>query len=398
MPAQACPLTPVKVLGRNGYTLRVRSYDMFTNQLIGEETYSINADPWEGIVAWDTPYNKTIMLAVLEVVDSSGNVVERWSCPFFYVPGAQELRLPSRDYDVVHMSKVAMISRVVHNVGMTFLDDMLIAVVRKPGYLALYDGTRKVFEATGKSAIVPLTFTIRRDIARAFANYIDDRDVADIVYKAPELLDVIGAVALVKQICESLKFTYFQVAPVYPSTTSDYITINVVFYTDLHSPLDWWGIVRIIAGVAAIVSGVIATIATIGLGAPVGLALILGGLSVLAGAVVIYDTAVSQNPMPVTRQAELIIQTALQQMQNYRNQLKQYLDQLVSQGKITTDEENKILSYVDSIIGIAQTAFQELNKLVESAYEEGKKSMYPWVVVAGVAGVLIGMILQQRAM
>lgn len=394
--ARACPGVWVKVTGRSGYTLRARSYDTVTNQLIGESTYSINMDPWEYVVYWATPESRSVILAVLEVVDSAGNVVEKWSVPFLYVPDAQRVSLPSSDYDVVYMSKIAAVTKFESKTGYAYLDDMLITLVRRPGYMALYDGTKKVLEATGKSAVIPLMFSVRRDIARAFANYIDNNSVADVVYKAPELADVVGAVALVKQICETVKFTNFSATPIYPSPTDQYIKVHVAFYADLYSPLDWWGVVRVIAGIGAIVAGAVLIIASFGAGAPLGVLSIIGGLSVVAGAIVIWDTAVSENPMPVREQATVIVETAITQMRNYRDQLKQYLDQLVSQGKITADEENTILGYVDSIIGIAEAAFRNLQKLIDAAYESGKRSMYPWIIVAWLVGMILGSLMVLR--
>jgi hypothetical protein len=390
---RVCPGTWVKVTGRSGYTLRVRSYDMVTNRLVGESTHSINSDPWEGVVHWATPESKTVILAVLEVVDSEGNAVEKWSVPFIFVPDAQIVQLPSSDYDVVYMSKIAAVTKFESGAGLVFLDDMLITLVRKPGYLVLYDGTRKVLEVTGKSAVIPLVFNIRRDIARALANYIDDYRVAEVVYKAPELLDVIGAVALVKQICETVKFTSFSATPLFPSPTSEYIRVHVAFYVDLHSPLDWWGIVRIIAGIGAIVAGAVLVIASLGTGAPLGVPSIIGGLSIVAGTIVIWDTAVSENPIPVREQAAVIVETAVTQVRRYRDQLEQYLDQLVQRGRITEDEKNTIMSYVNSIIGIAETALRDLQKLIDAAYESGKRSMYPWIVVAILVGIILGSML-----
>ena len=395
--ARACPGVWVKVTGRSNYTLRVRSYDMVTNRLIGEDTFSIDKDPWEYVVYWATPESRSVMLAVLEVVDSAGNVVEKWSVPFLYVPDAQMVSLPSSDYDVVYMSKIAAVTKFESKTGTVFLDDMLIVLVRRPGYMALYDGTRKVLEVTGKSAVIPLVFSIRRDIARALANYIDNSSVADVVYKAPELLDVIGAAALVKQICETVKFTNFSATPLFPSPTDEYIRVYVTFYADLHSPLDWWGIVRVIAGVGAIAAGAVLITASLGAGAPLGVPTIIGGLSMVAGAIVIWDTAVSENPMPVREQAAVIVETALAQMKNYRDQLEQYLNQLVSQGKITADEKDTIMRYVDSIIGIAEVALRDLQKLIDAAYESGKRSMYPWIVVAWLVGVVLGSLMARGA-
>jgi hypothetical protein len=397
IPIEVCPGTWVKVIGRRGHTLRIRSYDMITSQLIDEYTYSINADPWEYVVHWPTPLYKTVVLAVLEVVDTAGRIVERWAVPFIFVPGARRVTLPSRDHDVVYMSKIAVATNSVSRTDTAYLDDMMITLIRRKGYMALYDGTRRVLEVTGKSALIPLVFQIRRDLARALANYVDNLRVAEAVYKAPELLDIIGAVALVKQICETVKFTGFSAVPEFPSATDEYIKVHVTFYADLHSPLDWWNIVRIIAGVGAIAAGAVLITASLGAGAPLGVPVIIGGLSILAGTIVIWDTAVSENPLPVREQATVIVETAVSQMRSYREQLERYLDQLVARGRITVADKSAILEYVDSIMRTAEEAFRDLQRLVDSAYESGRRSMYPWVVASWLAGVIIGSLLERRA-
>jgi len=53
---------------------------------------------------------------------------------------------------------------------------------------------------------------------------------------------------------------------------------------------------------------------------------------------------------------------------------------------------------VENEVTDVENYVQTLNKMVTSAYEQGKSSMYPWIVVSFVGGVLGGMILERAAM
>jgi len=391
-----CPATYIKVLGRRGYTLRVASYDMFTGSLISESTHTIDSDPWEKLTGWATPLNvdRSIILAVLEVRDSSGNIVEKWAQPFIYIPRSVKASLDDT-YEIAYIPKNAMVVKYDKD-NAVWLDPMNITIAWKPGRIIIWDGTTKVMDYTGVSAVFELKFRISRDVAKAFANFVDDRNVASVIYKAPELADLVGAVAYVKQVVNSFRFTNIGTTIGFDSS---YIYVTARFYIELHSFFDWKNILMLLAGIGAVVAGALMVLATAGVGIPVAL---WAGASIFAlvsgTAAIVYTATVVEKPMDVARQADIIIDTATKEMDQYRNQLSSYLDQLISQGKISSSDKYTIMSYVDKIIGTASRAMQELRELIDKAYEQGKKDIYPWIVVSFVGGVLGGMILERAAM
>jgi len=396
MPVAACPGTYVKVFGRRGYTLRVASYDMFTGSLISESTHTIDSDPWEGLAIWGTPLNvdRSIILAVLEVRDSSGNIVEKWAQPFIYIPKAVKVSLDDT-YEIAYISKNAMVVKY-DKYNMVCLDPMNITIAWKPGRIIIWDGTTKVMDYTGVSAVFELKFRISRDVAKAFANFIDDYNVTSVIYKAPELADLVGAAAYIKQVINSFRFTNIGTTIGFDSS---YIYVIVRFYIELHSFFDWKNILVLLAGIGAVVAGTLMVLATAGVGIPAAL---WAGASIFAlvsgTAAIVYTATVVEKPTDIMRQADIIIETATKEMEQYRNQLSSYLDQLVSQGKITSSDKDTIMSYVDKIIGTASRAMRELRELIDKAYEQGKKDIYPWIVVSFVGGILGGMILERTTM
>jgi hypothetical protein len=396
MPVAACPTVRVKVLGRRGYTLRVASYNMLTGSLISESTYAIGSDPWEGLVGWGTPagVDRGIVLAVLEVRDGSGNIVERWAQPFIYIPNAVITRLDGT-YEVAYISKNAMAVKY-DKLDTVWLDPMNITIAWKPGRIIIWDGTTKVMDYTGVSAVFELKFRVPRDVAKAFANFVDDPSVASVVYKAPEVADLVGAVAYIKHVVNSFRFTNIGTTI---SFDSSYVYVTARFYLDLHSFFDWKNILMLLAGIGAVVAGTLIVLATAGVGIPAALWAGAGIFALVSGtAAIVYTASVTEEPQNVMRQADVIINTAINEMNQYKNQLSSYLDQLVSQGKITPDDKNTIMGYADKIINTASKAMQELKGLISSAYEQGKREMYPWIAVSFVGGVLGGMILERAAM
>jgi len=394
LPLSACPTTPVKIIGRNGYRLRVASYDMLTGSLISESTYSITSDPWKGLVGWGTPTtDRDIVLAVLEVRDNSGNVVERWAQPFIYIPRAVSTQLDDV-YEIMYVSKNAMVIKLDKS-NTVYLDPMNLVIAWKPRRIIIWDGTAKVMDYTGVAAVFELRFRIPRDVAKAFASFVDDRSVADVVYRAPDVAELVGAVAYIKQVINSFRFTNIGTTI---SFDQSYIYVTARFYVELYSSFDWRNIVMFLAGVAAVVLGVMVTLASLGVGIPVTVwagattfALISGSLAVA------YSTTVTEKPADVVWSANVVINTAVQEMYQYSDQLSSYLDQLIQQGKITQDDKNTIMSYVNNIIGTAVSAMQQLRELVNNAYKQGQHSMIPWIVVSLVGGVLGGMILERAA-
>ena len=397
MPIPACPVTKVRVIGQIGKTLRVASYDMLTNTLIGESTQSISLGDQEFLVTWATPTSRTLVLAVLEVI-SGTTIYERWAQPFIYIPNATKLTLPSSDYSVAYISKLGGVTKFIEKTSDAWLDPMNITVIRKTGYLAIYDGTTKVVEATGKSAIFELSVQVPGSIAKAFANYIDDNDVASIVYKEYGLADWVGALTYVKLLINNLRFTNVGTT-VYRTTGEDYV-VKCRFYADLYSSIDWNKVLVLIGGIVSVVAGVALAALSAGLSLPASITLIISGISIVTGTAIIMSTQITEEPSETVSKANELVTVAVKEITDYKNSLFQYIDSLVAQGRITQDEANKLKDYVSSITNTAINAIQELNKLVKQAYDDGYKKGVEdskmWIIVAGLGGLIGGLIIGHR--
>jgi polyhydroxyalkanoate synthesis regulator phasin len=391
IPAVACPVTRVRVLNQLGKTLRVASYDMLSNSLIGETTYSIDSSDKEFLVTWATPTSRTLMLAVLEVYDGT-TLVERWSQPFIYVPNASVLNLLSSDYSVAYVCKVGGVTKLIDRTNVAFLDAMNITVVRRSGYLAIYDGVSKIVEVTGKSAIFELSIQVPRDIAKAFANYIDYNPIASVVYKEYTLAEYLGALAYVKLLTNNLRFTNVGTT-VYELESGDFI-VKCRFYADLYSPIDWHRILAILSGIASIIAGFTVAIMSLGASLPASISMIISGIAILSGTALVLSNALAEAPSQTIAIAESVTAKATNEITSYKNSLYSYLDTLVNQGRLTTDEANTVKSYVDSIVNASINSINELNNLVKKAYDEGynkaRSEFMKWLVVSGIGGFVGG--------
>jgi len=397
MPIPACPATKVRVIGQIGKTLRIASYDMLTNTLIGESTQFISTGDQEFLVVWATPTSRTLVLAVLEVI-SGTTIYERWAQPFIYIPNATKLTLPSSEYSVAYISKLGGVTKFIEKTSEAWLDPMNITIIRKTGYLAIYDGTTKVVEATGKSAIFELSVQVPGSIAKAFANYIDDNDVASIVYKEYGLADWVGALTYVKLLINNLRFTNVGTT-VYRTTGGDYV-VKCRFYADLYSSIDWNKVLVLIGGIVSVVAGVALAALSAGLSLPASITLIISGISIVTGTAIIMSTQITEEPSETVSRADELVTVAVKEITDYKDSLFQYIDSLVAQGRITQDEANKLKDYVNSITNTAINTIQELNKLVKRAYDEGYKKGVEdskmWIIVTGLGGLIGGLIIGHR--
>jgi len=396
LPAPACPATRVRIINRLDKTLRVASYDMLTNVLVGETTYNIDSDDKTLLVYWATPESRSLMLAVLEVLDGT-TVIERWAQPFIYIPNASVLNLPSSDYDVVYISKVGGVTKFISNTSTAFLDPMCIVVIRKKGYLAIYDGSTKIVEVSGKSAFFELAFQVSRDVARAFANYVDNDNVISVVYKEYTLAEYLGALAYVKQLVNSLRFT--NVGTTVYDVEDGYFIVKCRFYADLYSQIDWHRILAVIAGIAGVVAGVLLALASGGVSLPASYSIIIASISMISGTALVMTTLLHESPSDVVKRAEELTLRAIEEINKYKSDLYSYLDTLVAQGRITADEANTVKSYVESITSTAEESIKELNELVKKAYKEGynkaKAEQLKWIVLSGVGGFIGGLVCRK---
>ncbi len=403
----SCPGSWVKISTSDTSATKVRmaTYDALNGKLIGESYNNITTGTQEILAVFSTPYPAydTILMAVIEVQDSSGNVLERWSRPFIFIPNASVSNIPPSQ--VVHISKIGGITAiedqtVFNQFSILALDPTVFTIVKRPGYLAMYDGTTKILEATGKSAIVKLQIKVTQQIAKYFANTIDNPDVSDIVYKVPDLAEWIGAWSYVKLITQNLGWNNLG-NTVYRDTNGDYI-VNIRFAVDLYSSFDWSRVLHLLTGILAIISGAVMIAFSVGLSTPVSTILIATGIMAIVGGTVaiVYDSFVEQTPSNILNQAKNITANATDEINNYYTQLKQYLDSLVSQGKITSDDENKILTYVNDIKTTALDTFAKLQDMIDNAYKQGykdaKDEMTTYLALAGLGGFVVGSITTSK--
>ena len=394
VPLEACPGTQVKFIGRNGYYYHVYSIDMSNGQVLDGGRTQITSDPYEALVFWPTAGQsgyRTIYAACIDVEDSAGNKVETWKAFFIYAPGVQSITIPTSD--VIYITKTGVI-KWFKDVTNAYIDQQnyMFTIVRRPGYIAIYEGATKKTEYSGKAAIFELQFRVSADVAKLMANMIDDPAVLDVVYKAPELAEWVGAVAYINRVASEMRITNVGTTVVRNADGS--YTVTARMQVDLYSQIDWQRLIHILAGVGSVVGGVLLLLASGGFSAPVSWALIAGGLTfIAAGIISLYDTSYNA-PTHVKEQASQIVQKAINEINAYVGSLDDYLKQLLAQGRITQDDYNKVMDYVNKIRDTAIGAMRELEKMVENAYKEGynkaKNEMATWLVLAGMGGFIVG--------
>ncbi|MGB9809221.1 MAG: hypothetical protein ACPLSA_04145, partial [Caldanaerobacter sp.] len=282
----SCPGSWVKIITSDTSATKVRiaTYDSLNGKLIGENYNNITTGTQEILAVFSTPYPAydTILMAVIEVQDSSGNVLERWSRPFIFIPYASISNIPPSQ--VVYISKIGGITAiedqaVFNQFSLLALDPTVFTIVKRPGYLAMYDGTTKILEVSGKSAIVKLQIKVTQQIAKYFANTIDNPDIGSIVYKVPDLAEWIGAWSYVKLMTQNLGWNNLG-NTVYRDTNGDYI-VNIRFAVDLYSSFDWSRVLHLLTGIMAIVGGVALLVLSAGLSTPLSTILIATGIVAL---------------------------------------------------------------------------------------------------------------------
>ncbi len=402
----SCPLVPIKVLGQQGNTLYVASYDILSKQLIGERTYTIDSDPWENLIVVPTPEisNDTIIHVYIAVKDSNGKPLEVINTTFYFAVNFESIPY-EKPTSAWYITKFGFAYKRVWKSTETFQlenifipsSELVYTVLHEEGRLRLYEGNKLLLDVRGDSAIFTLKFKISKSLAYALANYIDDDEVLEIIYKVPELAPLIGGIKAIERIYEDKRFTPLAVAV---SSDENYVYYDVTTHVDLHTPIDVWNVVRIIIGIGSIVAGAILLVASAGVSAPASTMLIASGISaVLAGAYTLYTTF-EESPTKVVEQAQSNVDEAKRQIDKTIADLEAYLNQLVQQGKITEDEKNKILEYVYKIRGIAFKTFDELIEAVKKAYKEGynkcKEEMWKWIAGSGVGGFIVGLIIGKR--
>ena len=395
---QACPATPIKITGQQGKTLRIYTIDLLTKQRVGTEaTYSITSDPFEQWVAWPTPSNDTLLLFVAEVVDSAGNVVESVTFNSAYLPSGSYVALDGVYDDIVVITKTGF----VYNLGPSNslpVHQFLISIARKPGKIVVYEAGVQKGVIEGAQAIIQLQFRISDTLAPLMANYIDDRNVIPIIYKEPSLAPKLGALSYIVTTLRSMRMSVIgaTIERIYGG-----YNINVTVAIDLYSPIEWRTIVNILLGFVASIAGAIPLAFAIMVAGPISIPVIAGliGLGAVAG-LVIYNTAFRESPSATVQYAETVASTSIQNIQSYSSELKSYLDSLLANGRITQDEYNTIMNYVNKIVSTATNAITELKDAVKKAYDEGyakaKDEAKVWIIGAGAGGFVAGLLLAPR--
>jgi hypothetical protein len=394
VPLEACPGTQVKFVGRSGHYYRVYSIDMSTGQVMDGGRYPITSDPYEALVFWPTAGRsgyRTIYAACLDVEDENGNKVETWKAFFVYAPGVQSITIPASD--VIYITKTGVI-KWFKNVTRAYIDQQnyMFTIIRREGYVAIYEGATKKTEYEGKAAIFEMQFRVSADVAKLMANMIDDPAVLDVLYKAPELAEWVGAVAYVDRVASETRITNVGTTVVRNADGS--YTVTARMQIDLYSQVDWQRLIHILAGVGSVVGGVLLLIASGGFSAPVSWMMIAGGIAfIAAGIISLYDTSANA-PTHVKERAASIVERAIREINTYVGSLDNYLKQLLAQGIITQSDYDTIMGYVSKVRDTAIESMRELEKMVENAYKEGynkaKNEMATWLVLAGMGGFIVG--------
>jgi len=396
----ACPLIYVKVLGRNGKTLRYYTINLLTKQLVDTQyTKSITSDPYETTITFPTPTTDSLLMYVIEVVDTDGTVLETTSFSSLFLPSGSVIPLGETYENIVLISKTGQIYDLGSS-NVLPVHSTLISLARKQGKLIAYEGTTKKLEVTGKSAIIRLTFRITDDIAHLLSNYVDDPSVTAIIYKEPSLAPRIGALAYITQSLKSSRLSVVG-ASVSRPVGGGYYDITIDAQIDLYSSWDWRAFINVLLGVGAIIGGVLTLIGTCFISTPLSLAWIGAGISLLSGAgLIAYNTLLREEPSGTVPEAERLSEDALKKIDEYYGDLKSYLDSLLAQGKITQSEYDTIMTYLNRLTTTAKTAIVELRDLVKKAYREGYMKGVSdsaiWVVIAGIGGFVGGYTLAPK--
>ena len=395
-----CPLFSTRVLNQSGNTLVIATYDVMTREKIGESTYSITSDDFTVTDVAPTPEinEDTILNIIVAVLDSGGNVVEQVNNFVYFTPNPVF-------YDIEKDAEVWYVTKY----GFTFKkrfaksqwdripipsSNICYTLIHQDGKLAFYEGSDKKLEVAGDSAVIDLQFKVSKEIAIAYANEIDREDIQEIIFKVPELAPTVGAFRAIEKVYETKRFTPMAVSVV---EDANYVYYNIVTQVDLHTPVDMWAVLKIVAGIGAIVAGGVLLVASFGASAPASAFLIGTGIaSIGAGAYVLWESF-QQAPSKVVEKAKQDVDKAKQDITVTYNNLADYLNQLVNEGRLTQEEANKVLDYVTSIKDRAFKAFDELYNSVKEAYKEGyddaMKKMQWYIAGAGGVGFIAGVIV-----
>ena len=397
-----------KIYGRNGYILRIILIDILNRKEIGNTTFNIDSDEYDIAIALlpndfstlPPSYKPGHVLVRLQVEDSNSNIYELVDTVFPYDESSTNLVF-SEEVEAWIVSKLGYSwSRRGTSINIPN-SKLYYTIIYKKGYLVFYEGNTKIKEVYGKSAIITLKFIVARNIAQVLGNNIDDNTITQLIAQKKELanvVDVIGALKLAENVFTIRRFTPLGYGVKFDD---NYIYVTVVTQVDLYTPLDIWGIVKIVLGVLSVIGGAVLLVLSAGLSAPASYTLIATGVGAIVSGVLTLTSTLKEAPRDILQKADSIAQQTIQDMENTAKDLESYLDSLVAQGKITENEKQKIMDYVNKIIERGKKGLTELKDLVNQAYQEGynkgyedgKNAMKKWAYIgSGVSGVVGGII------
>lgn len=397
-----------KIYGRNGYVLRVILIDILNRKEIGNVTFNIDSDEYDISIALlpndfstlPPSYKPGHVLVRLQVEDNNGNIYEIVDTVFPYDESSTNLVF-SEEVEAWIVSKLGYSwSRRGTSINIPS-SKLYYTIIYRKNYLAMYEGNEKVQEVHGRSAVITLDFIVDRTIAQVLGNNIDDKDIARLIASKKELVsivDVIGALKLAENVFTIRRFTPLGYGVKFDD---NYVYVTVVTQVDLETPIDIWGIIKVVVGVLSIIGGALLLVLSAGLSAPASYVLIASGVGAVISGVLVFTSTMREAPRDIIERAEEIATQTIQDMENTAKDLESYLDSLVSQGKITAEEKQKIMNYVNQIIERAKKGLTELKDLVQKAYEEGynegyekgKEEMKKWAIASGVGGSILGGII-----
>jgi len=398
-----CPVIPARITGRSGHTLYVASYDILQKKLISDYTENIDSDDYSTGITIPTPEidSDTIIDAFIAVKNANGDVVEAIHRTLYFSPNPAYQEIES-DATAWYITKLGFAYKMKfpkssYEKAMIPSSNLTYTILHEDGKLSIYEGSALKLQIKADSIILKLKYKIDKSIASYYANYLDRTDIQNIVFKAPELAPVVGAFRVIERIYEDKRFTPLAVSI---SADENYIYYDVLTQIDLHTPVDIWNVLKIIAGVGAIAGGAILLVLTAGASAPASYVLIATGVSCIGAGAYTLMSAFRDQPTNIIQTAQNDVNNAKTQINATFEDLKQYLQQLVSEGKITQEEADKILEYVSKIKDIAFKTFDELLEAIKKAYDEGynkcKEEMWKWIAGSGVGGFIAGLIIGKR--
>jgi len=420
------PVT-IKVTGRNGYTLAVYTIKVFDCNWLNNpipfnlpslnpapdysKTVSITSNNFEYIydVLNYTPTVGAIFNVVAVVLDSNNNVVERADLLIIHSTNKSSIKVPKRAevYIVTRFAQSVKIRYNANEVAYIPKDIPCTVFIFWDGHLEIWDRGTQIHSIDADSAVIPIKITISRAVSPNLISLIDDLNIINILYKVPEVADVIGAVRWLNYLYESAHGRLGALgATVYYDSSNVYL--EMVTYVDLHSPIDVWRALMFIGGALLVIVGALTIAFTAGASVPVSAVLIASGISMAVGGVlmtysVTYSGGSTPNVIHIYEQSTKIIESATSKINETKTNLYSYLDSLVSQGKITADEKNTIVNYVEEIISTSEKAMQDLKDKIDEAYKDGYnngykdgvKQSYIWIAVALVGGLLLGILISR---